>query len=65
MTETKLIAKENVRKLMNSKDRYLKIPENAFNTITHGDIAEVIKRENDNHTDLIYRFKKVIVEEVK
>jgi len=59
MTEEKLTAKENVLKLMNSKDRYLKIPLNEFNQISHGDTAEVIRKETDDYTDLIYRFKKV------
>ena len=37
----------------------MKIPENEFNEITFGDIAEV-RRKNDNneYIDLIYRFKK-------
>jgi len=61
MTETILTAKEIVVKLMNSKNRYLKIPENEFNTITHGDVAEVRRKENDDHIDLIYRFEKVKV----
>lgn len=61
MTKTKLIAKETVVKLMNSKHRYLKIPENEFNTITHGDVAEVLCNGTDNYTDLVYRFTKVKV----
>ena len=61
MVEINLIAKETVVKLMNSKNRYLKIPENDFNTITHYDVAEVRKKENDDHIDLIYRFNKVKV----
>ena len=61
MTETILTAKEIVVKLMNSKNRYLKIPENEFNTITHGDVAEVRRKENDDHIDLVYRFEKVKV----
>ena len=58
MVEINLTAKETVVKLMNSKNRYLKIPENDFDTITHNDVAEVRKKENDNHIDLIYRFNK-------
>lgn len=63
MTETNITAKESVVKLMNSKNRYLKIPENEFNTITHGDVAEVRKKETDDYTDLIYRFEKPIKKE--
>ena len=61
MTEINLTAKESVVKLMNSKHRYLKIPENDFNTISHGDIAEVKRKENDDYIELIYRFEKVKV----
>ena len=59
MTEENLTAKEIVVKLMNSKNRYLKIPENDFNEISFGDVAEIRKKENTEHIDLIYRFNKV------
>lgn len=58
MTKTKIIAKETVVKLMNSKNRYLKISENEFTEIAHGDTAEVLKDEDHEHLDVIYRFKK-------
>ena len=58
MTKTKLTAKETVVKLMNSKNRYLKIPENEFTEITHGDIAEVLNNGTEKYIDLIYRFKR-------
>ena len=61
MTKTKLIAKQTVVKLMSSKHIYLKIPENEFNTITHGDIAEVLINGTNDYTDLVYRFTKVKV----
>lgn len=61
MVEINITAKEIVVKLMNSKNRYLKIPENDFNTITHGDVAEVRKKENNDHIELIYRFNKTKV----
>lgn len=57
-TETILTAKEIVVKLGNSKNRYLKIPENEFNTTIYGDVAEVRKKENDDYIELIYRFNK-------
>ena len=65
MTEEILTVKENVIKLRNSKYRYLKITENQFNEISHGDIAEVVRKETDNYIDLIYRFKKTKVYDPK
>jgi len=65
MTEEILTVKERVLKFRNSKVRYLKIAENEFMEITHGDIAEVIKKETDKHIDLIYRFNKPIINNPK
>ncbi len=59
MTEEILTVKEKVKKLQNSKIRYLKITEDQFKEITHGDIAEVVRKETDEYLDLIYRFKKI------
>ncbi|KKL80378.1 hypothetical protein LCGC14_2005350 [marine sediment metagenome] len=53
-----LSAKETVVKLANSKRRYLKIPENEFNTITHGDVSKVLSDGTEDHIDIIYRFNK-------
>ena len=61
MTEINLIAKEIVVKVAKSTRRYLKIPESEFDTISHGDIAEVKRKETDNYIEIIYRFKKVKV----
>ena len=65
MVEINITAKETVTKLMNSKNRYLKIPENDFDTITHDDVAEVRKKENDDYIDLIYRFNKPKINDPK
>jgi hypothetical protein len=52
-----LTIKERVIKLRNSKNRYLKIPENQFPNIIHNDTAEIMKKKTDEHTYLIYKFK--------
>ena len=59
MTEKSLTAKESVVKPMNSKNRYLKIPENEFNEIAFNDVAEVVRKETEKSIDLIYRFNKI------
>lgn len=53
-----ITVKETVIKLRNSKKRYLLIPENLFAEISHDDIGEVRKKEDDNEIQLIYVFNK-------
>lgn len=47
-----------VLKLGNSKKRHLKIPNEQFYELSHGDTAVVLQRETNDYTELIYRFKK-------
>lgn len=60
MSEKLLTATEKVLKFRNSNARYLRIPDNHFKEIEHGDMAEVaeINDKNKNQIKIIYIFKK-------
>jgi len=65
MSEEILTIKEDVLKLRNSKNRYLKIPENQFEEVSHGDVAEVARKETEDSLYLIYKFNKKEVKKLR
>jgi len=48
-----------VIKIRNSSSRYIKLPDNKFEQIKHGDIAnKIFRKEDNNYIYVIFAFEK-------
>jgi hypothetical protein len=59
MSKEILKIQEKVIKIRNSKNKYVRIPEEQFKEISHGDIAETIMKEKtEDSIFVIYQFNQ-------
>lgn len=61
-----LTISEKVIRLKNSKSRFIKIPNDEFKEISHGDEAfKILRDENDKEIHVIFVFNKKTLKRLK